>query len=106
MLMCLSNVLEIENRILRWIMRVVRGALLSQDETIDLGYKIGSSDISDLTSTAKQLSYAVVKVWAQMFKSCNSPWPMVVFIGQSLDRYAEISNPNFANESMAINAST
>lgn len=89
--------LELENRILRWIMRVVHEALLSQDETIDLGYKIGSIDISDLTSTTKQLSYAVVKVWAQMFKSCNSPWPVVVFIGRSLDRYAEIHNPNLAN---------
>lgn len=87
-------------------MRVVREALLSQDETIDLGYKIGSNDISDLTSTTKQLSYAVVKVWAQMFESCNSPWPVVVFIGRSLDRYAEINNPNLANESTAIHAST
>lgn len=87
-------------------MRVVREALLSQDKTIDLGYKIGSNDISDLTSTTKQLSYAVVKVWAQMFESCNSPWPVVVFIGRSLNCYAEINNSNLANESTAIHAST
>lgn len=98
--------LELENRILRWIMRVVREALLSQDKTIDLGYKIGSNDISDLTSTTKQLSYAVVKVWAQMFESCNSPWPVVVFIGRSLNCYADINNSNLANESTAIHAST
>lgn len=85
---------------------MVREALLSQDETIDLGHKIGNIDLSNPTPTLKQLSYAVVKVWAQMFKSCNSPWPVVSLIGQSLDCYAEIKNPDIANQSMTTDIST
>ena len=79
---------------LRWIIRVVREALLSQDETVGMGREIEGPNMSDPVWTARQLSYAVVKVWAQMFKSCNGPWPVVGFIGQSLDQYAELNNSN------------
>ena len=73
---------------------MVREALLSQDETVDMGHEIEDPDISNPVWTVRQLSYAVVKVWAQMFKSCNGPWPVVGFIGQSLDQYAELNNSN------------
>lgn len=74
-------------------------------QTIDLGYKIDGR-LLDLTSTAKQLSYAAVKVWAQMFKPCNNPWPVVLFIGQSLDCYAGINNPDSGNEWTVTGIST
>ncbi|RDW76521.1 C2H2-type zinc finger protein [Aspergillus mulundensis] len=78
----------LEHRVVRWIMRVVREALMSQDETIDFGNNINDSQLENPAETTKLLSYAVVKVWANMFKSCNCPWPMVEFVGQSLDQYA------------------
>ena len=73
---------------LRWIMPVVREALLLQDETVDMGHEIAGPGISELAWTARKLSYAFLKVWAQMFNACNSPWSVVGFIGQNLDQYA------------------
>ncbi|RAH86248.1 hypothetical protein BO86DRAFT_395689 [Aspergillus japonicus CBS 114.51] len=81
---------ELETRVVRWIIRVVREAFMSQDETIHLSYEIDDYRLEALHRTASFLSAAVVRVWAQMFKVCNSPWPMVRFVGQSLDRYAEL----------------
>ncbi|RAH48942.1 C2H2-type zinc finger protein [Aspergillus brunneoviolaceus CBS 621.78] len=81
---------ELETRVVRWIIRVVREAFMSQDETIHISHEIDDYRLEALHRTASFLSSAVVKVWAQMFKVCNSPWPMVRFVGQSLDRYAEL----------------
>lgn len=69
---------------------MVREALVSQDETIRLSHDIDGYRPETLKRTAAFLSFAVVKVWAQMFKVCNSPWPMVLLIGKSLDRYASL----------------
>ncbi|PYH63766.1 C2H2-type zinc finger protein [Aspergillus vadensis CBS 113365] len=80
----------LETRLIRWIIRVVREALVSQDETISLSYDIDGYRPETMRRTATFLSFAVVKVWAQMFKVCNSPWPMVLLIGKSLDRYASL----------------
>jgi hypothetical protein len=78
----------------QWIGRVVREALLSHDDTIDIVSNLGDTEITSPESSTQRLSYAVVKAWAQMFKLCNSPWPIVQLIGQSLDRYAELIRPS------------
>ena len=61
-----------------------------------MGHEIAGPGISDPAWTARKLIYAVLKVWAQMFKACNSPWAVVGFIGQNLDQYAELNNYNLA----------
>ncbi|CAG7921851.1 unnamed protein product [Penicillium olsonii] len=91
--------LELENRIVRWIGRVVREALLSHDDTVDMLADLGENDLSNPRIMTQNLSYAVVKVWAQMFKSCNSPWRIVNLVGQSLDKYAELIHPELASQS-------
>lgn len=63
---------------------------MSHDDTIDFVSQLGDTELSKPESTTQELSYTVVKAWAQMFKLCNSPWPIVQLIGQSLDRYAEL----------------
>ncbi|CAG7923617.1 unnamed protein product [Penicillium olsonii] len=83
----------LEDRVVRWIGRVVREALLSHDDTVDLLSDLGEIDLSNPRQTTRKLSYAVVKVWAHLFKLCNSPWPIVNLIGQSLDQYAELVQP-------------
>ncbi|OJJ05133.1 hypothetical protein ASPVEDRAFT_86499 [Aspergillus versicolor CBS 583.65] len=85
---------DLESRVVQWIGRVVREALLSHDDTIDIVSNIGDTEITSPESSTQKLSYAVVKAWAQMFKLCNSPWPIVQLIGQSLDRYAELIRPS------------
>lgn len=87
---------------MQWIGRVVREALLSHDDTISLLPAVGETDLSSPELTTRKLSYGVVKVWAQMFKFCNSPWPIVRLIGQSLDQYAAlIQGPLTGNSPMA-----
>ncbi|CAG8112231.1 unnamed protein product [Penicillium salamii] len=85
-----SPLSALESRVIRWITRVVREALLSQNETLHLGQQIDRSSMVGGTQLTNQLGYAIVKIWAQMFKSCNSPWPVFGLIGQSLHRYAEL----------------
>lgn len=71
----------------------MREALLSHDDTIGIISDLGDTDITRPESATQKLGYAVVKAWAQMFKGCNSPWPIVQLIGQSLDRYAKLIQP-------------
>ncbi|KAK1149000.1 hypothetical protein N8T08_007675 [Aspergillus melleus] len=52
----------LEYRVIRWVMRVVREALLSHDDMIHLGYQITDYDLTQLSETARLLSYAVVKL--------------------------------------------
>ena len=89
----LIHALDLEKQILQWVGRVVREALLSHDDTIDIISDLGDTEITRPESATQKLSYAVVGAWAQMFKRCNSPWPIVQLIGQSLDRYAELIQP-------------
>lgn len=80
------------------MIRVVREALVSQDETISLSHKLGGYQPEMLGQTVRFLSFAVVKVWAQMIKMCNSPWPMVILVGQSLDQYAKLMHESLSIE--------
>ncbi|OGM47211.1 hypothetical protein ABOM_003954 [Aspergillus bombycis] len=88
----------LEVRVIRWIIRVVREALMSQDETIHLSHQIDDYRPEARKQTTSFLSFAVVKVWAEMFKACNSPWPMVRFVGQGLEQYAELRHRSLATE--------
>lgn len=79
---------DLETRVVQWIARVTREALLSHDDTIDIASDLGDPELAEPEATTLKLGYATVKAWAQMFKLCNSPWPIVQLVGQSLDRYA------------------
>ncbi|CAG8138878.1 unnamed protein product [Penicillium salamii] len=89
----------LENRVVCWIGRVVREALLSHDDSADMLPDLGEVDLNNPQKTTQRLSYAVVKVWAEMFQACNSPWPIVNLVGQSLQRYSELIQPELAGAS-------
>ena len=62
---------------------------------------IDERNLTDPQAITASLSYAVVKVWAQMFKMCNNPWPIVRLIGRSLDRYAALVHASLSGSSGA-----
>ncbi|KAL4798402.1 hypothetical protein BDV19DRAFT_396798 [Aspergillus venezuelensis] len=92
---------DLELQIIKWIGRVVREGLLSHDDTIALLPEIRDANSTDPQATTARLSYAVVKVWAQMFKLCNNPWPIVRLIGRSLDQYAALVHASLSGSTGA-----
>lgn len=38
----------------------------------------------------RQLAIAVVGIFAQMFRKCNSVWPAMAVFGDGLDRYSRL----------------
>lgn len=84
---------DYERQIIRWIVRIVSEGLESHDETSGDEYQIPCKDDEDLKrplETLRFLEFAVPALWAQMFVSCNSPWPTAQMIGESLQRFADL----------------
>ncbi|KAK1521172.1 regulatory protein [Colletotrichum abscissum] len=76
-----------ERQIISWIECVVNEALASV-EAID-GYDL--STLEDNTShSLETLGRLVIKLFAKMFERCNSAWPIMRTIGQSLHEYASL----------------
>ncbi|KAG7053207.1 c2h2 transcription factor, partial [Colletotrichum scovillei] len=76
-----------ERQIIRWIECVVNEALASV-EAID-GFDL--STMEDNTShSLETLGNLVIKLFAKMFERCNSAWPIMRTIGQSLHEYASL----------------
>ncbi|PYH86719.1 hypothetical protein BO82DRAFT_412483 [Aspergillus uvarum CBS 121591] len=81
---------DYERQIIQWIIRAVRDGLESHDETAGDDYQIEDDDLRRPQETIRFLKFAVPKLWAQMFISCNSPWPIARMIGESLEHYANL----------------
>ncbi|KAL2865662.1 FTFMHR domain-containing protein [Aspergillus lucknowensis] len=75
---------EHERKLLLWIKSMM-------DETDMAVDPPGAPDIDFMTNPykAKQLSVAIVRVWARTFKG-NTSWAIVELVGSSLDAYADI----------------
>ncbi|KAI9374909.1 hypothetical protein BJX61DRAFT_495952 [Aspergillus egyptiacus] len=75
---------EHERKLLLWIKSMM-------DETDMAVDPPGAPDLDFITSPykAKQLSVAIVRVWARTFKG-NTSWAIVDLVGSSLDAYADL----------------
>ncbi|KAK0659228.1 hypothetical protein DIS24_g4092 [Lasiodiplodia hormozganensis] len=93
---------ELEHQIIRWLDSIVQEAKTSldqADEIIYTGDETPGDRCSQISMHLYRLSIAVVRVFAHMFKRCNSTWPVVEVIGQSLERYADLLQERRAPQS-------
>ncbi|KXH67997.1 regulatory protein [Colletotrichum salicis] len=74
-----------ERQIIRWIECIVNEALASV-EAID-GYDLSITE-NNTSHSLETLGSLVIKLFAKMFERCNSAWPIMRTIGQSLHEYA------------------
>lgn len=70
-------------------MQEAKTSLDEADEILSIADDAGHGN-SQTSLELYHLSIAVVRVFAHMFKRCNSTWPVVEVIGQSLQRYADL----------------
>ena len=75
-----------EERILDWNRRIVEEAIhaVDFDGEHDLAQGAGGARLD-----ARELSQAVLIIWARLFKS-NTQWQFINIIGDSLKKYAEL----------------
>ncbi|KAK1672095.1 regulatory protein [Colletotrichum godetiae] len=76
---------ENERQIIRWVECIVNEALASV-EVID-GYDLSIME-ENTSHSLETLGILVIKLFAKMFERCNSAWPIMRTIGQSLQEYA------------------
>lgn len=80
-------------------MQEAKTSLDQADEIIYTGDETPGDRCSQTSMDLYRLSIAVVRVFAHMFKRCNSTWPVVEVIGQSLERYADLLQERRAPQS-------
>ncbi|KAK1625717.1 hypothetical protein BDP81DRAFT_380925 [Colletotrichum phormii] len=83
----LTQIQANERQIIRWIECIVNEALASV-EAID-GYDLSIME-NDTSHSLETLGSLVIKLFAKMFERCNSAWPIMRTIGQSLHEYASL----------------
>ena len=86
-----------ERRILKWLCSILTEAQHTNnqgedddDAASDFDFESVLSDHRSLANLLRRVGISVVKVFAQMFEQCNSGWPIMTIIGESLSRYAAL----------------
>ena len=84
---CAAN----ERRLISSIWSIVSEAQVSIQAANDKLSLPPRSELCDgLTREAlKYLAVSIVEIHAKMFKHCNSVWPIMSIVGNSLDRYGQ-----------------
>lgn len=92
MLLTRLSVSDLEQQIVQWIHSILQEAKTSLDQGDEILYTGGETTpgSSQVSVRLYQLSIAVVRIFAHMFKRCNTTWSVVEVIGQSLERYADL----------------
>ncbi|TDZ39556.1 hypothetical protein C8035_v005407 [Colletotrichum spinosum] len=76
-----------ERQIIQWLECVVNEALASTDDVL---YDVERGDDTTEERSLEFLGSAVIKLTAKMFEQCNSAWPIMKIIGQSLQEYSKL----------------
>ncbi|KAF4903721.1 hypothetical protein CGCFRS4_v001591 [Colletotrichum fructicola] len=76
-----------ERQIIRWLEFIVNEALSSVDEIQDT---LQSPDSPITAHSLRFLGNMVIKLFAKMFQRCNSAWPIMRIVGESLHEYSKL----------------
>ncbi|KAF0325257.1 C2H2 transcription factor, partial [Colletotrichum asianum] len=76
-----------ERQIIRWLEFIVNEALASVDEMQDA---LQSPDSPITAHSLRFLGNMVIKLFAKMFQRCNSAWPIMRIVGESLHEYSKL----------------
>ena len=81
-----------ERQLIEWMWAIVSEAQVSIQAAGQVLYLSTKDELQgELSQDAlRSLAIGIVEIHAKMFSSCNSVWPMMSIIGQSLDCYASI----------------
>ncbi|KAH0425637.1 C2H2 transcription factor [Colletotrichum camelliae] len=77
-----------ERQIIRWLEFIVNEALASVDEMQENALQ--SSDSPITAQSLRFLGNMVIKLFAKMFQRCNSAWPIMRIVGESLHEYSKL----------------
>ncbi|KAL0940296.1 C2H2 transcription factor [Colletotrichum truncatum] len=93
-----------ERQIIRWMGFVVNEAITSVDGVHEDEFQNPDSPIT--VDSLRFLGRMVIKLFAQMFEKCNSAWPIMRIIGQSLHEYSKLLEGSHERESSGGPASS
>ncbi|KAK2756253.1 C2H2 transcription factor [Colletotrichum kahawae] len=77
-----------ERQIIRWLEFIVNEALASVDEMQEDALQSPDSPIT--AQSLRFLGNMVIKLFAKMFQRCNSAWPIMRIVGESLHEYSKL----------------